>query len=146
MTDPKEENVIKGFFGDYRFLSNYHYGTVRYDGESYRTLEHAFQAAKTLDLQQRKAIKALTTPKQARIMGQTVTLREDWETIKKDVMLELVTDKFSSNSLLAQHLLDTGEKYLEETNTWGDKYWGVCDGEGENHLGHILMKVRSKLC
>lgn len=32
-----------------------------------------------------------------------------------------------------------------EGNTWGDKFWGVCDGEGENHLGKLLMEVRAEL-
>lgn len=27
----------------------------------------------------------------------------------------------------------------------GDTYWGVVDGKGENHLGKILMKVRSEI-
>ena len=34
---------------------------------------------------------------------------------------------------------------LEEGNTWGDRVWGVCQGQGENRLGKILMKVREEL-
>jgi predicted NAD-dependent protein-ADP-ribosyltransferase YbiA (DUF1768 family) len=30
-----------------------------------------------------------------------------------------------------------------EGNSWGDTYWGVCKGKGQNKLGHILMQVRS---
>lgn len=29
-----------------------------------------------------------------------------------------------------------------EVNNWGDTYWGVCNGIGDNHLGKILMKIR----
>ena len=42
-------------------------------------------------------------------------------------------------------LLATGEEYLVEGNTWGDKYWGVCGGIGLNHLGKLLMQVRDEL-
>jgi predicted NAD-dependent protein-ADP-ribosyltransferase YbiA (DUF1768 family) len=35
---------------------------------------------------------------------------------------------------------------LEERNNWGDIWWGVnINGEGENNLGKILMKVRNEL-
>jgi len=27
-------------------------------------------------------------------------------------------------------------------NHWGDRYWGVCDGKGENNLGKIQMGIR----
>lgn len=42
-------------------------------------------------------------------------------------------------------LLATGTRYLEETNTWGDTYWGVCEGKGLNMLGKTLMQVRDEL-
>ena len=42
-------------------------------------------------------------------------------------------------------LLATGDRYIEETNTWGDTFWGVCNGKGENNLGKIIMKIRDTL-
>lgn len=42
-------------------------------------------------------------------------------------------------------LLETGEAYLEEGNDCGDRVWGVYQGQGENRLGKILMKVRAEL-
>ena len=42
-------------------------------------------------------------------------------------------------------LLATGDAKIVEGNTWGDVFWGVCNGVGENHLGEILMKVRQDL-
>jgi predicted NAD-dependent protein-ADP-ribosyltransferase YbiA (DUF1768 family) len=61
-------------------------------------------------------------------------------------MEDLVRQKFS-NPALATRLLKTGEAVLEEGNTWGDRFWGVDarTGEGENHLGLILMRVRKDL-
>ena len=42
-------------------------------------------------------------------------------------------------------LLATGDAQLEEGNTWGDRIWGVYQGQGDNRLGKILMKVREEL-
>ncbi len=61
--------------------------------------------------------------------------------MKFDVMSLVIMQKFS-NTDLKQLLLGTGSRYLEETNDWGDKFWGVCDGEGLNNLGRILMAAR----
>lgn len=44
-----DENNVKGFFGDYRFLSNFHMAPVWYESILYPSTEHAYQAAKTLD-------------------------------------------------------------------------------------------------
>ena len=60
-------------------------------------------------------------------------------------MLELVRDKFTGNYALKAQLLATEDEHLEEGNWWGDRYWGTCEGVGENHLGKILMQVRSEI-
>ena len=57
-------------------------------------------------------------------------------------MSSIVFEKFYRNKELRKKLLETGDRYLEETNWWGDDFWGVCNGEGRNELGKILMKVR----
>ena len=72
-------------------------------------------------------------------------MRADWEVIKVDMMFNLVYDKFSKNPYLRDLLLLTKDFELEEGNNWGDTFWGVCDGVGENHLGKILMDVRTYL-
>jgi predicted NAD-dependent protein-ADP-ribosyltransferase YbiA (DUF1768 family) len=56
-----------------------------------------------------------------------------------------VKDKFSRNPELRVKLLNTGDLQLVEGNYWGDTFWGVCNGKGENHLGKILMRVRKEL-
>ena len=57
-------------------------------------------------------------------------------------MSSIVFEKFYRNKELRKKLLETGDRYLEETNWWGDDFWGGCNGEGRNELGKILMKVR----
>jgi predicted NAD-dependent protein-ADP-ribosyltransferase YbiA (DUF1768 family) len=59
-------------------------------------------------------------------------------------MEELVRRKFADPEL-AEKLLATGDEELVEGNTWNDRFWGVCRGEGRNELGKILMRVRAEL-
>lgn len=142
MTEPIEE-----FTGGYRFLSNFYPvdGGVLMNGIKYKTVEHAFQASKTVDSVQRKVIARFPKAGQAKRYGRTrVTLREDWESVKDRLMLELVRQKFK-NPELKKKLLDTGDAELIEGNDWGDTYWGKFAGVGQNKLGKILMKVRKEL-
>lgn len=149
---PKEygREVIDRFDGPYSFLSNFHYPVfvqLEEDENRYPSVEHAFQAAKTLVLSERREIWMADTPGKAKRLGRKVSLRDDWEDIKLDVMLDLLRQKFDKeeNPELAQQLLDTRPKYLIEGNNWGDTFWGVCNGRGENHLGDLLVKVRKEL-
>lgn len=137
--------MIDSFSGEYDFLSNFYEAPICYDGISYPTNEHAFQAAKTLDFVKRLEISDLRTPGQAKKQGRLVSLRSNWEYIKIHIMKEICWIKFLSHTDLRIKLLKTANDYLIEGNTWGDKFWGVCDREGENHLGLILMELRNKL-
>lgn len=136
---------IYRFMGDTRWLSNFEYATVVFDNELYFSTEHAYQAAKTLDENERRAIRNELSPGKAKKMGRKVTMRPDWESIKLQVMYNLNLQKFTIHKELQKQLLDTGDAVLEEGNNWGDTYWGVVDGKGENHLGKILMQVRSDI-
>lgn len=138
------QNSILEFRGPTRWLSNYHEEPVWFEGVRYPTNEHAFQAAKTLDLEQRKLIQNCATPAQARQMGQLVSIRPDWDWFRLDVMLDLNRQKFISDPLRSQ-LIGTGQAWLEEGNRHGDRFWGTMDGVGENRLGRILMQVRAEL-
>jgi ribA/ribD-fused uncharacterized protein len=136
--------AIDRFIGQYRFLSNFHPSVVTYEGKEYSTIEHAYQAAKTIDLGERETIRLAQTPGIAKRAGKKVNLRDDWDEIKVPVMTGLVWQKFQEPGL-RQQLLDTGSEELIEGNTWGDRFWGVSRGTGQNWLGRILMKVRGEL-
>ena len=137
-------NEIRGFDGQYRWLSNFWPVIIRMSGLVYQSVEAAYQAAKTLDMTVRQRLTSATAAESKKI-GKTVKLRPDWENIKLDVMYALVKYKFTHNEELRKKLLDTGDAYIEETNYWGDRFWGVSNGTGENHLGKILMRVRKEL-
>lgn len=129
--------MINSFTGNYRFLSNFWPSTVSIEGYSYPTVEHAYQAMKTLDINQRQRIRDAANPGIAKKMGREIKLRPDWELLKLLYMTTLIENKFFPDSQLASMLLATGDDELVEGNNWGDTYWGVCRGKGENHLGKI---------
>jgi hypothetical protein len=136
--------MIDRFFGEYRFLSNFWPVVVEYEGIRYPSTEHAFQAAKTVDQDERRRIAVLPSPRDAKRAGRTVSIRDDWDEIRIDVMLDLVRRKFR-HAYLREMLLATGDHELVEGNDWNDFYWGVCRGRGENNLGKILMRVRDEI-
>jgi ribA/ribD-fused uncharacterized protein len=130
---------------EYCFLSNFFYCPVRYGWLVFPSAEHAYQAQKTLDPTERLAIQTAETPGKAKYLGRQVRLRTDWEQIKLRVMFDVVMEKFEKNLELRKRLLATGDAELVEGNTWGDRFWGVCQEGGENWLGVILMEVRERL-
>jgi len=147
-------DCIWRFRGEHMFLSNMFMSeglAVQFEGMQFPSSEHAFVAAKTLDVVVRQEIADTPDPKDAKRYGRQLELREDWEDVKEDVMLEILRSKFSrsQNHGMAKQLLDTGRRPLIEGNLWRDTYWGMAtvDGEvqGENLLGQLLMKVRQEL-
>lgn len=136
--------AITSFINNYSFLSNFSPNEVIFENVKYSTVEHAFQAAKCFYVEDRADILACETPGRAKRMGREVDIRPDWESVKLKMMEKLVRYKFQSDLSLMQRLIATGDQELVEGNTWGDKFWGVCEGIGENHLGKILMKIRAE--
>lgn len=150
-----DEHAIKGFFGDYRFLSNFWPAKVFLDGEEYSCTENAYQAAKNPE--DKRDYFKICTPKEAIVFVRENPMDESfldtWEGKKLEIMRDLLIQKFDKNlnPELYQKLKETGDRYLEETNYWGDVYWGVNTnskeekGIGENNLGKLLMEIRSAL-
>ena len=143
-------DVIDRFTGAYDFLSNFYPSVITLDGMDFNTVEHSFQAAKTSDLNERRALQLAKSPAEAKRLGRKVTLRPDWEQVKFSIMEALVRQKFTRYPELAEMLLDTGDATLIEGNTWNDRTWGMTKTKqgkyiGKNGLGTILMKIRDEL-
>lgn len=136
---------IECFAGEFWFLSNFCPATVEWEGDRYVTVEHAFQAAKTDDADERLLIRLAVSPGEAKRIGRRVALRAGWESERVGVMRTLVLQKFTRHPELGERLLQTRGRELVEGNDWGDRFWGVCGGQGQNRLGHILMEVRAYL-
>lgn len=134
---------IAGFRGEYAFLSNFHPAVVWMSTNEYPTVEHAYQAAKTLDSEERLTIRTAPTPAEAKRLGRTVTIQPAWDGLRLTTMHSLLLKKFGlRNPLLVEKLLATRNRKLIEVNNWGDTFWGVCRGRGLNWLGRLLMNVR----
>ncbi len=138
------EKEIKGFFGNYRFLSNFYPCSlgIWYEGLKYPSTEHAYQAAK-VDVEDRDKFISCSSKDVKRLGGSVSIGKEEWDAKKYNIMAQLVLQKFATHENLRELLVKTNNAYIEETNHWHDMYWGVCDGKGENKLGEILMAVRS---
>ena len=143
--------MIDEFKDNFEFLSNFYISPLQWDGYSWLTVEHIYQAVKTFDLAERQSIRRASTCKEAKYLGYKVLLRPDWEKVKFNIMYELIRLKFFPGTDLAKKLLATGQEILIEGNYWHDNTWGNCyckkckDIEGGNNLGFILMLVRKEL-
>lgn len=138
---------IDSFRGQYRFLSNFY-------PSPFPTLEHHFQASKATTVEDAifvmsaaKSEKGVSTllvpdPGEAKRRGRAIKCRDDWDDCKIEIMHGWLVIKFL-DPMLRGWLRDTGDAELIEGNTWGDRFWGKCNGEGENVLGELLMIVRA---
>lgn len=133
------------FRNELAFCSNFYPAEVSYEGINYPTSEHAYQAAKSTNIQERLAISKLTAGEAKRAGKQIRNMRKDWSEVRVLVMEEIVRDKFYRHPELKDKLLATGGQHLAEENYWGDRFWGTVDGCGQNNLGKILMKVRDEM-
>ena len=138
------DTMIKGFFGEYRWLSNFYEASVVFEENTFLSSEAAYQSAKTTD-EYAKSLFTKMTPSQSKKYGNEIKSIREWDKIKLNVMYAVVKDKFTRHEFLKKKLIETGEKHLEELNDWGDTFWGTCNGKGKNHLGLILMKIRKEL-
>ena len=136
--------VIDSFKGEHDWLSNFYNCPVHFEGLNFSNTEAAFQAAKTLNMEEREKFVGLS-PLIAKRKGRRVELRSDWEAVKIEVMREVLRCKFSQNPDLKAKLIATGDAELIEGNNWNDTFWGVCRDKGRNHLGKLLMALRAEL-
>lgn len=142
-----DDTCIKGFFGEYFFLSNFCQRDIPYSINKKKYIfgssEALYQALKSKDPE---VIKKFTeySPKEAKVEGRKVQLRENWDRIKSHIMFNVLYLKFLYHKDIRKKLVETGYKYLEETNHWKDEYFGVDANseKGLNILGQELMNVR----
>ncbi len=143
---------VEAFQGEYRFLSNYWPVQVEHEGITYPSVEQAYKAAQTLNIDARKKIAAIT-PNKKHLKTEIEAIlteygrREDWNNdMRLSIMKDLLPQKFDGRDKeLREKLLATGNRELIEGNDWRDVFFGICDGVGENYLGKFLMNVREQI-
>lgn len=152
--------MIDKFEGRYSFLSNFHPCEIYYQGITYPSVEHYYVALKCNNDQMidgkyytradfRELVSKIKTPGKAKTIGRMIKVRDDWDSIKLKVMENGLRQKFKYPELREQ-LLSTGEQELVEGNWWHDNFYGQCSctkcaNLGKNHLGKLLMKIRSEI-
>jgi len=144
--------VINSFKGENEIYSNFYPVIVRFEGMSYPTVEHAYQASKSKEFFFRKLMVALPADKAglARSRGRTIRLRSDWEEVKINIMYKILCQKFDQEPFKSK-LFNTGDAIIIEGNYHHDNIWGDCyckqckDIEGQNWLGRLIMDIRSQI-
>jgi ribA/ribD-fused uncharacterized protein len=130
---------------EFDFMSNFYVAPFEYDGKTFATVEHCFQYYKTTDKVWRKKIRAACDPATAKKFGRQCPMRKNWDGMKIHLMGRFVLAKFRQHDDLAEALIATGDRPIEE-DAWWDAFWGTGKkGNGDNYMGKILMQVRKTL-
>lgn len=137
--------TLQKFDGSYSCFSNFYLREVKYKDKIYKTKEHAFQCQKATNCRDFEYVFNAPTPLKAKRRSRAINLRDNWNHVKVSIMKEIVLEFFKQHNDLRDILMSTDDAELIEGNDWGDVFWGVCNEEGENHLGKILMEVRDML-
>jgi ribA/ribD-fused uncharacterized protein len=152
MVEELNKESISRFKDEYSWLSNFHKCKIKnpITGRTYKSSEHYYVAHKTNDDKLHlEAMKQTFTKLKA--FGRGLTLREDWDTYRYEIMAQALYLKFTQNSYLKEKLLATNDMYIVEGNDWCDQYFGSCTcdkhihKQGKNILGTLLMELRSFL-
>jgi ribA/ribD-fused uncharacterized protein len=86
-----DDASIDEFQGKYRFLSNFWPAQITYNGYTYPSTEHAYQAAKATDSEDHSYVATAKTPAATKKAGRHIKVRPDWDSVKDQVMLDVVT-------------------------------------------------------
>lgn len=135
----------------YGCFSNLYRRSMEFEGVTYPTAEHAYQAGKA----RRPEVAAwlLAAPTPSLLAGAAHAMHfwdiaPGWSSNRRERMSRVVLAKFRQHPDLAAVLLGTGTARLVETATVDNEVnrrWGEVNGVGQNWLGLILMDVRSIL-
>jgi N-glycosidase YbiA len=153
---------IEKYEGDYRWLSNFDPVRITYEGAIYDSIEHAYQAAKTVDMEERKRFQSgvmvakgknpqtgkmvvgYMTAADAKRAGRHLQVRSGWEEMKVPLMKDLKRQKYSKQPF-KRLLLETGDAEIIHGVWWNDTFWGVRYGIGKNIDGRLTMDIRAEL-
>lgn len=150
----------------YAGLSNYYDSPIEYEGTMWKSNERAYQASKFTDKNYIEAIRNAHTSNDSKIFGSQnagrwskkemidaikdakmrgVVIRRDFDKIKDGIMYKINLAKYTQSDKMKKLLLSTGDSEIIEGSPF-DSYWGCGSNlQGQNNLGKILMRIRSKL-
>ncbi|KAJ3435523.1 hypothetical protein M0812_19711 [Anaeramoeba flamelloides] len=133
------------------YLSTYFPARIVYNGEEYKTCEHAFQAQKYLgskssiyDKKYAKKIQKTKRARKAHKLGCSTKgkqkIRSDWEDYSIVTLREILMCKFTQHIELQKQLLSTGNQLIEDTEIDGGYFY-----YNTNIVGILLMYVRETI-
>ena len=152
--------VFGGLFSEFSSHSNWSNSRFVFKEKKFMCLEQGYMYNKAMingDPETARQISYTCNPRDIKRIGSaiTVTDRTHWNSVKGNLMTELVRAKYTQNAHLRQLLMDTGNRTLGETgrdqfysiglplthpDVLNDKKW-----KSENKLGKSLETIRREL-
>ena len=132
-------------------FSNLYRRPVDFEGETFATSEHAYQAGKARKPQVREWILSAPSPALVAMAAHGLyywDIAPGWSRTKFDRMRGVLLAKFTQHEDLRDLLLSTGDARLVESATVDNevnRLWGEVNGQGRNMLGTLLMETRDLL-
>lgn len=144
------EDAVLFYAGEFGyFMSNFSAFEVQYDGQNWKTSEHAYQAAKFPKASPvyNKILVASSAHNALKLARRYADdKRTGWDDAEKiRVMTAVVRAKHDQHEYIQRQLQETGNAELIE-NAPRDAFWGRGpDWKGRNELGKIWMKLREEM-
>jgi len=135
----------------YGAFSNLFRRQIVFEGQTYATSEHAYQAGKARKPEVRTWLMAAPSPALLAMAAHGLyqwDVAPGWSKIKFDRMRRVLREKFTQHLDLQALLVSTGSARLVESATVDNpvnRLWGEVDGVGRNMLGVMLMELRAQL-
>jgi ribA/ribD-fused uncharacterized protein len=135
----------------YGAFSNLYRRPLEFEGETFATSEHAYQAGKARKPAVRAWVLAAPSPALVAMAAHGLyywDIVPGWSRTKFDRMRGVLRAKFTQHEDLRQLLLSTGGARLVESATVDNevnRLWGEVNGAGRNMLGELLMELRAEL-
>lgn len=132
-------------------FSNLYRREIEFEGETFATSEHAYQAGKARKAEVKAWLMAAPTPALLAMAAHGLyywDIAPGWSQTKFDRMRGVLRAKFSQHEDLRELLLSTGSARLVESATVDNevnRLWGEVNGQGRNMLGELLMELRTEL-
>jgi ribA/ribD-fused uncharacterized protein len=135
----------------YGAFSNLFRRPVTFEGETFATSEHAYQAGKARKPEVKRWLMEAPSPALLAMAAHGLyywDVAPGWSKTKFDRMRRVLYSKFTQHPDLMDLLLSTGDAKLIETATVDNevnRLWGEVNGNGRNMLGEMLMELRAQL-
>lgn len=135
----------------YGGFSNLYRREIVYEGVTYVTSEHAYQAGKARKPEVKAWLMAAPSPALLAMAAHGLyywDVTPGWSKSKFDRMRGVLRAKFTQHADLHDLLLSTGGARLVESanvDSPVNRLWGEVNGVGQNMLGQMLMELRTEL-